>query len=119
MNPFRPSRAEEDLRDARQIGVLLALALRDAQVATTTELARMRAEIASLRAESIESDRRVVGDALEVVREAGRQTGLAQAQAIALADSDALLQLAGDLVAAGALEHLNDHERALDVASRA
>ncbi|HXP38209.1 MAG TPA: hypothetical protein VN817_10625 [Solirubrobacteraceae bacterium] len=93
--------------------------MRDAQVATTTELARMRAEIASLRAESTESNRRVVRDALEVVRDAGRQTGLAQAQATALADSDALLELAGDLVAAGALEHLNNHERALDVASRA
>jgi len=114
MKSLRTKSRADELRDARELGVVLALALKGSQAEMATQLAAMRTEIEGLRAELVERDRRVVRDALEVVRDSGIQVGTARQQAAFLADSDQMLEVAGDLAAAGALQHLASLERTPD-----
>ncbi len=118
MNPFSRQKVQEvDPEVTRLQSAVTALVAGfservDASLRATTNL---RVELAALRTELAERDRQIVRDAFEVVRDSGRQVGIAQQQAAALADSDGLFQLAGDLAASGAVDFLTDRERTPDV----
>lgn len=70
-------------------------------------MAVVRGQLADLSARGESS---LARSALEMMRDAGQQVGMAQAQAAALADSDAMLQLAGDLAARGLIASVNNTE---------
>jgi hypothetical protein len=90
---------EHELARARDVTLTLTAALLESTQRNADELSRIRAELAELRVVTAERERNIARDALELLRDSGRQVGLAQQTAAALADSNQMLELAGDLIA--------------------
>jgi len=113
MRFHRRKRAEIDpeLAAAREALLIVVASFRDRLEQIMGELEWLRAEVGILRTELAavpgKCDAATTRAALELVHENGAQVGILRQQLAALDHPEALIGLAGEMVADGALELLN------------
>ena len=118
MRFFSRTRKPTELDRARESLIVLVAGFAGRVEESARASAALRAEVSAMRVELAalpgKVDASATRAALELVRDAGRQVGIAQQQAAALADSDAMLELATDLAERGLLAEMSAAEGAPD-----
>jgi len=116
---IRRDKTDPELEDLRLLACSLALSLQQAQgtaasetVALQRELAGMRGELASLRAQGAEREERIARSGMLLISDAHKEIGMLQAQVVLMQQPEALVQLAAQAAEAGLADLLNERQEA-------